>query len=154
MSGTTSHPPAPVHIAHKKPGGAIRAAEKDKNDTYKQPAEYAGYRFVPLVLETYGRMGKKFVDLLKDAAKLEAERGQAYVPAAGRDDDGRPAGTLALRAFILRRNMARISAARIRAITRRIIGSTVRNSGRTNVHPPRNTGVEYATQPRITDVGD
>ena len=54
-------------------------------------------------------MSKKFVELLKDAAKLEAERGQAYVPADGCDEDGRPVGTQRPRAFILCRNMARTS---------------------------------------------
>ena len=46
--------------------------------------------------------------------------------------------------------------AHIRAITRRrVIGGQhgYRNKRRANV-PPRNTGVEYAMQPRITDLGD
>ena len=59
--------------------------------------------------------------LLKDAATWEAEN-------APSGDRGHPLGDEALRGFILRRSVARISVARTRSITRRIIGATVKHS--------------------------
>ena len=154
MTGTIAHPPRPQHSAHRKAGGAIRVAHREKNATYKEPAEHAGYNFVPLAVETYGRMGKPFVALLKDAAKLEAEHAPTRATVVGRGEQGRPAGLLALRGFILRRNMARISVARINAITRRIIGSTVKNQRAAGAASPVATLAEFALHPDLAPVSD
>jgi hypothetical protein len=154
MSGTVAHPPQPLHGAHKKAGGAIRDAHREKNALDKEPAEGAGHEFVPCVLETLGRMGKPFVGLLKKAAKREAESAPTRATTVGRGEQGRLAGLLALRGFILRRNMARISVARINSITRRIIGSTVKNQRAAGATAAAVTIAEFALHPDLAPVRD
>ena len=92
--------------------------------------------------ETYGCLGVPFLTLLKDAATLEAENAPA-------GDKGGPQGQEALRGFILRRSVARVSVARIRAITRRIVGATVKVSRAIGAQDLHNTVATYAFQQDI-----
>eukprot|EP00820_Chromera_velia_P003493 Cvel_3304.t2-p1 / transcript=Cvel_3304.t2 / gene=Cvel_3304 / organism=Chromera_velia_CCMP2878 / gene_product=hypothetical protein / transcript_product=hypothetical protein / location=Cvel_scaffold131:20652-21017(-) / protein_length=122 / sequence_SO=supercontig / SO=protein_coding / is_pseudo=false len=48
--------------------------KKVKNDRYGEIYHKIGFRFVPLVFETYGRPGKGVVRFLKEVAKLGVGR--------------------------------------------------------------------------------
>uniref|UniRef100_A0A0G4G8Z1 Uncharacterized protein n=1 Tax=Chromera velia CCMP2878 TaxID=1169474 RepID=A0A0G4G8Z1_9ALVE len=58
----------------KTAGSAVRGMEKVKNDRYGEICHEIGFRFVPLVFETYGRPGEGVVRFLKEVAKLAAGR--------------------------------------------------------------------------------
>ncbi|CEM34897.1 unnamed protein product [Vitrella brassicaformis CCMP3155] len=78
---TIAHPcrpdnsPIPFHRTVNRrsaqlPGGkTAQLAEKDKIDKYGPTARAAGFRFVPLAAETFGRWGEKTMDFLKMLAK-------------------------------------------------------------------------------------
>ncbi|CEL92414.1 unnamed protein product [Vitrella brassicaformis CCMP3155] len=78
---TAAHPcrpdnsPIPFHRTVNRrgaqlPGGkAAQLAEKDKIDKYGPITQAAGFRFVPLAAETFGRWGDKTMDFLKMLAK-------------------------------------------------------------------------------------
>uniref|UniRef100_A0A0G4GJA4 Uncharacterized protein n=1 Tax=Chromera velia CCMP2878 TaxID=1169474 RepID=A0A0G4GJA4_9ALVE len=55
-------------------GSAARGMEKVKNDRYGEICHKIGFRFVPLVFETYGRPREGVVRFLKEVAKLGAGR--------------------------------------------------------------------------------
>ncbi|CEM32043.1 unnamed protein product [Vitrella brassicaformis CCMP3155] len=66
------------------PGGkAAGLAEKEKIDKYGPAARAAGFRFVPLAKETFGRWGEKTMDFLKMLAKRKPR--PTSIPA---DEDG------------------------------------------------------------------
>ena len=48
---------------------AAALAEKDKTDKYGPAARAAGFQFVPLAAETFGRWGEKTMDFLKMLSK-------------------------------------------------------------------------------------
>ena len=53
-----------------RPGGeAAREAEKTKENRYKANVTNAGFKFIPLAAETFGRWGEQAADLLKLIAK-------------------------------------------------------------------------------------
>uniref|UniRef100_A0A0G4FEG0 Uncharacterized protein n=1 Tax=Chromera velia CCMP2878 TaxID=1169474 RepID=A0A0G4FEG0_9ALVE len=58
----------------KTAGSAAKAMEKVKNDRYGEICHEIGFRFVPLVFETYGRPGEGTIRFLKEIAKLGAGR--------------------------------------------------------------------------------
>uniref|UniRef100_A0A0G4FDF8 Uncharacterized protein n=1 Tax=Chromera velia CCMP2878 TaxID=1169474 RepID=A0A0G4FDF8_9ALVE len=58
----------------KTAGSAARGMKKVKNDRYGEICYEIGFRFVPLVFETYGRPGEGVVRVLKEVAKLGAGR--------------------------------------------------------------------------------
>ncbi|CEM07928.1 unnamed protein product [Vitrella brassicaformis CCMP3155] len=78
---TIAHPcrpddsPIPFHRTVNRrsaqvPGGkTAELAEKDKIDKYGPTAQAAGFRFVPLAAETFGRWREKTVDFLKMLAE-------------------------------------------------------------------------------------
>jgi hypothetical protein len=48
--------------------------ERAKKDMYEWPASSQHNEFIPLVMDTYGRIGKPFLELLKDVADHQARR--------------------------------------------------------------------------------
>uniref|UniRef100_A0A0G4G4I8 Uncharacterized protein n=1 Tax=Chromera velia CCMP2878 TaxID=1169474 RepID=A0A0G4G4I8_9ALVE len=58
----------------KTAGSAARGMEKVKNDRYGEICHEIGFRFVPLVFETYGRPREGVVRFLKEVAKLGVGR--------------------------------------------------------------------------------
>jgi hypothetical protein len=54
----------------KKPGVAAALREKEKTNKYKEASKQVGHNFVPLIIETYGRLGEESRLFLKDLAKL------------------------------------------------------------------------------------
>jgi hypothetical protein len=53
----------------KKPGVAAALREKEKTNKYKEASKQVGHNFVPLIIETYGRLGEESRLFLKDLAK-------------------------------------------------------------------------------------
>uniref|UniRef100_A0A0G4G214 Uncharacterized protein n=1 Tax=Chromera velia CCMP2878 TaxID=1169474 RepID=A0A0G4G214_9ALVE len=63
----------------KTAGSAARGMEKVKNDRYGEICHEIGFRFVPLVFETYGRPGEGVLRFLKEVVKLGAGLGAGRV---------------------------------------------------------------------------
>uniref|UniRef100_A0A0G4HTY4 Uncharacterized protein n=1 Tax=Chromera velia CCMP2878 TaxID=1169474 RepID=A0A0G4HTY4_9ALVE len=63
-----------LHRFAKIAGSAARGMEKVKNDRYGEICSEIGFRFVPLVFETYGRPEEGVGRFLKEVAKLGAGR--------------------------------------------------------------------------------
>ena len=59
----------------------IAERDREKNGKYKAAARTVNTEFIPLVMDTYGRMGKPFLNFLKDVAGHTADReiGRAHV---------------------------------------------------------------------------
>ncbi|CEL94223.1 unnamed protein product [Vitrella brassicaformis CCMP3155] len=66
---TPFHPTVSRRSAQLPGGKAAQLAENDKIDKYGPTAQAAGFRFVPLAAETFGRWGEKTMDFLKMLAK-------------------------------------------------------------------------------------
>jgi hypothetical protein len=69
------HPAASTYVrAARTEGGAAAAREQAKRARY-ETADPGGYAFVPLVVETYGRLGKAAMELLNTLATTAAAGG-------------------------------------------------------------------------------
>ena len=53
----------------KKPGAAASIREKEKNNKYKEASNQVAHNFVPLIIESYGRVGEECRFFMKDLAK-------------------------------------------------------------------------------------
>ena len=60
-------------------GDPIAKRNAEKNRRYKDAATAVHKEFIPLVMDTYGRMGKPFLNLLKDVAGHTADRASGNV---------------------------------------------------------------------------
>ena len=78
LDGTIVHPCADsyVGVGAADPGGAARVREQRKRDAYGALAEHP-YEFVPLVAESYGRLGPAAMAYLGRLADGAAERDSA-----------------------------------------------------------------------------
>jgi hypothetical protein len=57
----------------------IAVRNRAKNGKYKDAAHAVSKEFIPLVMDTYGRMGKPFLNFLKDVAGHTADRASGNV---------------------------------------------------------------------------
>jgi hypothetical protein len=73
------HPAAPSYVtAAQTAGGAAAVREQAKRARY-ETADPNGYKFVPLAVETYGRMGKAGMELLNTLGTLAAANSNGNV---------------------------------------------------------------------------
>jgi hypothetical protein len=100
--------------------------------------------FIPLVMDTYGRMGKPFLNFLKDVAGHTADRASGNVNERTQAiyDSIEPPNEL--RNHVHLRNLALIHVALITSLMRRIAGSVVTNDRH---HGARRGIHEFYTQP-------
>ena len=73
---TVVHPGAITYcrVAATTDGGAAAVRDADKSSQYRRYG--AGcYRFIPLTVETFGRLGKPFMDLVTDVASRATQHG-------------------------------------------------------------------------------
>ena len=103
----------------------IKAAETIKDGKYKEAALRAHKEFIPLVMDTYGRMGKPFLKLLKDVADHQAHRTSGAVNAhtQGVHTEEPPPLEFRNRAYL--HNIALVHVSLISTIMRRVLGHTV-----------------------------
>ena len=108
-------------------GDPIRNRETDKNNKYKVAAAAVHKEFIPLVMDTYGRMGKPFLNFLKDVAAHTALRASGNVNERTQAiyDSIDPPNELRNQAHL--RNLALIHVALITSLMQRVAGSTVTN---------------------------
>ena len=108
-------------------GDPIRNRETDKNNKYKATAAAVHKEFIPLVMDTYGRMGKPFLNFLKDVAAHTANRTSGNVNERTQAiyDSIDPPNELRNRIHL--RNLALVHVALIISLMQRVAGSTVTN---------------------------
>ena len=101
--------------------------ETEKNNKYKAAAAAVHKEFIPLVMDTYGRMGKPFLNLLKDVATHTAHRASGNVNERTQAiyDSIDPPNELRNRIHL--RNLAFVHVALIISLMQRVAGSTVTN---------------------------
>ena len=105
----------------------IMKRETDKNNKYKAAATAVHKEFIPLVMDTYGRMGKPFLNFLKDVAAHTANRASGNVNERTQAiyDSIDPPNELRNRIHL--RNLALVHVALIISLMQRVAGSTVTN---------------------------
>ena len=139
-------------------GDPIRNRETDKNNKYKVTAAAVHKEFIPLVMDTYGRMGKPFLNFLKDVAAHTAnrasgnvnERTQAIYDSIDPPNELRNRihlRNLALRNRIHLRNLALVHVALITSLIQRVVGSTVTNDRQHGARGGMYGAHEYYVQP-------
>ena len=103
-------------------GDPIRNRETDKNNKYKVAAAAVHKEFIPLVMDTYGRMGKPFLNFLKDVAAHTALRASGNVNERTQAiyDSIDPPNELRNQAHL--RNLALIHVALITSLMQRVAG--------------------------------
>jgi len=71
-----THPSAPTYVgaASRAAGAAAKVAERTKRRAFEALGEGAGYDFVPLAMESYGRLGKTALAFLSDLGTAAASR--------------------------------------------------------------------------------
>ena len=74
---SVNHPAAQAYVraAAEATGAAAARRDKEKMDKHRASAEGGACGFVPLSVETYGRMGAPAMQLLRDLAELASEGG-------------------------------------------------------------------------------
>ena len=105
----------------------IAVRNRAKNGKYKDAAHAVSKEFIPLVMDTYGRMGKPFLNFLKDVAGHTADRASGNVNERTQAiyDSIEPPNEL--RNHVHLRNLALIHVALITSLMQRIAGSVVTN---------------------------
>ena len=103
--------------------------------------------FIPLVMDTYGRMGKPFLHLLKDVAANTAHRASGNVNERTQAiyDSIDPPNEL--RNQIHLRNLALVHVALITSLIQRVVGSTVTNDRQHGARGGMYGAHEYYVQP-------
>jgi hypothetical protein len=69
-----------AHKSHRVPGASALDKEKNKCRKYNAAAKNHKLHFVPLVLESYGRLGGRFVRFLKDVVHTSWHNGDQTIP--------------------------------------------------------------------------
>ena len=102
--------------------------EAENNNKYKVTAAAVHKEFIPLVMDTYGQMGKPFLDLLKDVAAHTAHRASGNVNERTQAIYDSIDSPKELRNRIHLRNLALVHVAFITSLMQRVAGSTVTNN--------------------------
>ncbi len=115
-------------------GDPIMTRETEKNDKYKVAAAAVHKEFIPLVMDTYGRMGQPFLNLLKDVAAHTAHRASANVNERTQAiyDSITPPNELRNRIHLS--NVALVHVALFTSLMHRVAGSTVTNDRQHGAH--------------------
>ena len=118
ISGTAPHKPDPR--ASGENGASVKQREKEKNDKYRELAERRDFAFEPMCVETYGRLGQSFNNILHEIAVHTAGKCGAFdsLPAARVD--------VARRKYFARKHrqyIRRVSIVRVRGLALRIKGA-------------------------------
>ena len=121
--------------------------ETDKNNKYKAAATAVHKEFIPLVMDTYGRMGKPFLYFLKDVAALTARRASGNVNERTQAiyDSIDPPNELRNRIHL--RNLPLVHVALITSLIQRVVGSTVTNDLQHGARGGMYGAHEYYVQP-------
>ena len=90
LDAVVTHPGAATYVAAaaRTAGSAARAAEREKVRSWLKVGRDSGYEFVPLAVETYGRMGvqaSRFLSTLGDVAARGGVSKAAFVRMAHRE---------------------------------------------------------------------
>ena len=125
----------------------IAERNRAKDGKYKAAARTVNKEFIPLVMDTYGRMGKPFLNFLKDVAGHTANRASGNVNERTQAiyDSIEPPNEL--RNHVHLRNLALIHVALITSLMQRIAGSVVTNDRHHGARRGIYGAHEFYTQP-------
>ena len=126
----------------------IAARNRAKDGKYKAAARTVNKEFIPLVMDTYGRMGKPFLNFLKDIAGHTADRASGNViNERTQAIYGSTEPPNELRNHVQLRNLALIHVALITSLMQRIDGSVVTNDRHHGVRRGMYRALEFYTLP-------